>query len=244
MTLVRSESLSYLAIMLRTVLAGVVAARAARPRAVAGPRSLHACAAALRGSSAGSAQLAGWNAKAVPAACWALGAAGLLPFFYFAAQHDADAAAPPAFDAAARRAVAAAGLPARVASALTVGDQAAVRHAFVAYGACILGFLGGVQWGAAMAAPSAPRRGQYAMAVVPALVGWAACLQDDGRSVNAHFTLAAGFVAAYISDEALMSGHAPRLPSWYTYLRSPLTAAVLLSTLYATVAARDKRVLH
>ena len=172
----------------------------------------------------------------MPTICWVLGAAGLVPFFFYGAQHDRLDAGTPRFDAA----ITLLAIPA-LSHLLVSRDQVTVRRRFIGYGSVILAFLGGVHWGAAMASASAPRASQYVFAIVPPLIAWVANAQDV-RSTIPHTTLALGFTAMYLADEVLIAGRA--LPAYYTYIRSPLTVGVVFTTVLASMMARDLRAPH
>lgn len=101
------------------------------------------------------------------------------------------------------------------------------QHALAIYGAIILSFLGGIQWGLAISGPIGDADGGAAsnrlyrrltISVVPALLGWTGLLlpRDVGIVV-----LATAFALVLIFDlHAARSGDAP---PWYPRLRWPLT---------------------
>lgn len=93
-------------------------------------------------------------------------------------------------------------------------------HAFLAYGALILSFLGGARWGRAMAGGAGT--GQFAAAVIPSLWGWLAWLLLP--PVPALFLLAGGFALVGWWDgrtDALVA------PPSFRRLRRGLSIAVL-----------------
>lgn len=102
-----------------------------------------------------------------------------------------------------------------------------------AYGACILCFMGGVQWGILLPrdegrAPFA----RYLISVVPALVVFLCLLIPNGAGVTG---LIVGFLALLAYDiSTVRQGLAPR---WYTALRVQLTLAVV-ALLGITILAR------
>jgi hypothetical protein len=166
---------------------------------------------------------------------FALGAAGLLPFLFWGAQHDKiDSPAPPQFDALVASAAAASGLPLGF---FLSGDQETVRRRFVSYGACILSFMAAVQWGLAMAAP-VYLPWAYVGSVLPSLWAWGA-LNADARTVTPHSMLATGFVGVYFVDEILLRKRLA--PSWYGVLRAPLTVVVTMTIVLAAYAGRVKK---
>jgi len=128
----------------------------------------------------------------LPPGAVALGWAGVLPFFALAL---ALAAAPREWR-----------------------DLAA--QAFLAYGALILSFLGGVRWGRALAGGAGT--GQFAAAVLPSLWGWLAWLVLP--PVPAVLMLAGGFALVAWWDGR---GDAMAAPASFRRLRRGVTAAVL-----------------
>lgn len=81
-----------------------------------------------------------------PAAAWALGLAGLIPFFGAAA---ALWVGPPSL-------------------------RGTALLALLAYAAVILSFLGGVRWGLETGRAQGPRTGAFILSVLPSLLAWAA----------------------------------------------------------------------
>ena len=178
-----------------------------------------------------AAAAAAWNATRVPAVAWALGGLGLIPFVYYGAQHDVN-------DAGVHAGTVASASAWTKAAALG-HDQATVRRRFLTYGATILSFMGGVQWGLAVAAPVPMRSAQYVVSVLPALAGWTALNLDNGAATAGlapHGVLGAGFFGLYVYDRRVV--RAGRGPAWYLRLRTPLTAVVLASTACAAVLSR------
>ena len=92
-----------------------------------------------------------------------------------------------------------------------------------AYGACILSFMGGVQWGILL--PRDEGRApvsRYLISVVPALVAVLCLLIPNGAGL---IGLIAGFLGLLAYDiSTVRQGLAPR---WYTSLRVQLTLAVV-----------------
>ncbi len=103
----------------------------------------------------------------------------------------------------------------------------------VSYGAVILAFLGGVQWGFVLGEPPVafgPRRTRYRLVfgIAPSLVGWAALLVllALGWPRIALAILLAGFIAeTAVETELAMRGLMPR---GYLWLRWGLSAVVIL----------------
>ena len=105
----------------------------------------------------------------------------------------------------------------------------------VAYGAVILSFLGGVQWGLAVhhGAVNGPNPSLLWIGVAPSLAGWLALLQP-WPTVGA-VLLAVSFVVVLLIDVWLTRrGGAP---VWYPRLRIPLTTAVVTCLGVAGLAA-------
>ena len=98
-----------------------------------------------------------------------------------------------------------------------------------AYGAVILSFLGGIQWGLAIRKSGGSARTRQgltpvlALSVFPSLIGWAGLLTEESLGFG---LLILGFVLVLISDvRAVNRGMAPR---WYLRLRYPLTGLVII----------------
>lgn len=97
-------------------------------------------------------------------------------------------------------------------------------RALAAYAAVILSFLGGVRWGAAIAAEGTEGVDtDLVLAVIPSLIAWCALLLPVG--VQPLYAL----VIAYALFGGLDVREAARglWPGWYSRLRLQLTAAVL-----------------
>ena len=116
---------------------------------------------------------------------------------------------------------------------LPPGCADAALYLQLAYGACILSFMGGIHWGLAMAGTAADgdpvgsmswRR--LGLSILPPLAGWLAV----GLPVAPLFSvalLAIAFSALFQGDlAAIRRGFAP---PWYRALRKPLTVAVLVA---------------
>jgi hypothetical protein len=109
-----------------------------------------------------------------------------------------------------------------------------VLTALLHYAAVILAFMGAIHWGLAMARErqdDAAHR-QLGLSVLPALLGWLA-ISSGLSALLALALLISGFIGLYLADV-----HAVKLevaPRWYTALRKPLTAVVLISLLAAWV---------
>lgn len=121
------------------------------------------------------------------------------------------------------------------ANVAAAGDLAAwAGTALVAYGAAILSFLGGAQWGLAMSRythGSGKQATAFAISVLPALAGFAALLLPG--ETHALGLLALGFALLLAYD--LKTVDEGRAPIWYRSLRLQLTSAVILCLVSALV---------
>ncbi|KPH81270.1 DUF3429 domain-containing protein [Bosea vaviloviae] len=136
--------------------------------------------------------------KTIPTAALVLGAAGIIPFM-------------------ACTVGLAAGLTLPV-----VGGGARLTQALIVYGVAILSFLGGVRWGIALGyEDDSQARRDYAIAVVPALVGWGAALLAPTLAL---WTLCAAFILLGLMDYGLYCREVA--PEWYGRLRLGLSGAV------------------
>ena len=98
-----------------------------------------------------------------------------------------------------------------------------------AYAAVILGFVGALHWGFAMALAGlspAQRQAAFIWSVVPSLLGWLALLAPPVAGVA---LLVPGFLAHYAQDLRL-ARRAP-LPAWYLPLRLRLTGVACVCLL-------------
>lgn len=93
---------------------------------------------------------------------------------------------------------------------------------FIAYGAAILAFLGGIQWGLALAPGIGRATERLIVGVLPSLLAWFALLLP---APTATIVLAAGFAALLFWERRRcpVAG-----PGWYPVLRFRLTLAVLV----------------
>jgi hypothetical protein len=107
--------------------------------------------------------------------------------------------------------------------------------ALIVYGAVILSFMGGAQWGLEMARPVTPDKGgrDYALSVLPALAGFAAALLPPRAGLA---LLSTGFLALLAYD--LFRAARGIGPGWYPALRKGLTAAVVTALLLALALGR------
>jgi Protein of unknown function (DUF3429) len=96
-------------------------------------------------------------------------------------------------------------------------------YALTLYGAVILSFMGGVQWGMAVAqTPSDADARRFSISVLPAFAAWAGLWLGELRGF---LLLLAGFVALLVYD--LWTVRQGEAPQWYARLRIGLTAAVV-----------------
>lgn len=114
-----------------------------------------------------------------------------------------------------------AGLSALAATGLQPPLPVAPATALVGYGAIILSFMGGAQWGLAVRSRAGLRG--YAASVLPALLAWP-CLALPPAPALAG--LMAGFAGLLAYD--LWTVRRGEAPAWYGRLRVRLTGAVLL----------------
>lgn len=98
------------------------------------------------------------------------------------------------------------------------------------YGALILSFMGGAQWGLASASARRPSARALAVSVLPALFAWATFLIPSRPGLLA---LAAAFLALMLYD--LWTVSRGEAPAWYGRLRVGLTLAVVASLLAAAL---------
>jgi hypothetical protein len=102
----------------------------------------------------------------------------------------------------------------------------------LSYGALILAFLGGVQWGLVMCATGVvPHWHHYPASTLPALVAFPAAFLPVAAALG---LLAAGFLGLLVYD--LRRVRAGWAPGWYARLRLQLSAAVLLLLALVAVA--------
>ncbi|QUD89794.1 DUF3429 domain-containing protein [Phenylobacterium montanum] len=92
------------------------------------------------------------------------------------------------------------------------------------YGAIILAFMGGAQWGLAVGADPGDAHGQlrrYSISILPALTAWGSLALAPRPSLAVQLC---GFAALLAYD--LWTVRIGRTPSWYGRLRIQLSAAV------------------
>ncbi len=143
---------------------------------------------------------------AMPRPAAVLGAAGLVPFVACALQVATGLPLPPRFTGPA-------------------------LYALTIYGAVVLSFLGGIQWGLAVGSADrsdAVRR--YSLAVVPSFIAWAG-VWIGGRT--GLITLAAG-IALWCLYELWSTGLG-EAPPWYGRLRLALSVVVVGALAVAAV---------
>jgi hypothetical protein len=111
-----------------------------------------------------------------------------------------------------------------------------VRSALAGYGAVILSFLGGVQWGFASARVGTPEAEpvsarRLTISIVPPLIGWAALLLADPFRL---MLLAVAFLAVLMTDMA-QAGRG-ETPPWWPSLRMPVSGVVIAALVAASFA--------
>jgi hypothetical protein len=99
----------------------------------------------------------------------------------------------------------------------------------VLYGAIILSFMGGAQWGLSMVTSGSTMRTRLAISVLPALAAFGLWFLP---AAGALLGLAAVFVALLLYDIA--TARAGAAPEWYPALRIQLTSAVVICLLLAS----------
>jgi hypothetical protein len=114
-------------------------------------------------------------------------------------------------------------------------DRLFAAHALLAYGATILSFLGGIQWGLAISsidnANSARLAARLTLSVVPSLAGWVALLVTGTAGL---LILAVSIAAVLLVD--LRATRIGEAPLWYPRLRIPLSCAVIAALLVGALA--------
>lgn len=106
-------------------------------------------------------------------------------------------------------------------------------NALVLYGAVILSFMGGAQWGLAMAHPRAPQPelwSRLSISVLPALAGFGLWFAPGRQAL---LGLAAAFICLLAYDAA--TARRGDAPAWYPALRLQLTAAVIVCLLVPAI---------
>jgi hypothetical protein len=108
--------------------------------------------------------------------------------------------------------------------------------ALVIYGAVILSFMGGAQWGIAVSQSGGSQSIDFgrvlSVSVVPALVGWVAALLALTPSL---ILLAIAFLVLLAFDLWIVKRKFA--PTWYARLRIQLTAAVVACLVLAVIVA-------
>lgn len=120
------------------------------------------------------------------------------------------------------------------------GEADRMLAALIAYGAVMLSFLGGMQWGFALPAGAEVRRQRWrlVLGVLPPLVGWLAllvALLAPGWIALA--VLTAGFIGTALGEHRA-AGQDHAVPSGYLWLRWALTVvavAMLITVLTVRV---------
>lgn len=119
-----------------------------------------------------------------------------------------------------------------VQAALTSRSAAAEGALFVIYAAIILGFLGGVRWGRALAPDmdQTLHRSTFILSILPSLAGLAAALLLwAGLPLIAFALILVGLIAHWRWD--LAASRRGDLPAWYGRLRAILTAGAVGATI-------------
>lgn len=104
-----------------------------------------------------------------------------------------------------------------------------LRHALLAYGACIVSFVGAVHWGIGISA-SRRSRSSFAWSVLPALAAWVALsIERPGSFVAMAVIL---LVCLAVDIRFYKAGE---LPHWYLKMRVALTTIGALSLIAGAV---------
>ncbi|ASW01178.1 DUF3429 domain-containing protein [Paraburkholderia aromaticivorans] len=108
--------------------------------------------------------------------------------------------------------------------------EAFLRHAMLAYGACIVSFVGAVHWGIWLAAAGSQPHSAMALgwSVLPAVAAWALLAIGTRYALPG---MAALLAACLLVDLALWRIDA--LPGWYLRMRALLTTVGALCLLSA-----------
>jgi hypothetical protein len=109
------------------------------------------------------------------------------------------------------------------------GGVGSAMSALVLYGAIILSFMGGAQWGLSMVTGGSTMGTRLAISVLPALAAFGLWFLP---ATGALLGLAAVFVALLLYDIA--TARAGAAPAWYPALRIQLTSAVVICLLLAS----------
>ena len=112
----------------------------------------------------------------------------------------------------------------------SVLPNGAAMNGLVLYGAIILSFMGGAQWGLSMVMGGSTMRTRLAISVLPALAAFGLWFLP---APGALLGLAAVFVALLLYDIA--TARAGAAPAWYPALRIQLTSAVVICLLSASL---------
>jgi hypothetical protein len=107
--------------------------------------------------------------------------------------------------------------------ASVASEDARILPSLLAYGASILSFLGGIQWGVALNERDDERRSPWVMgiSIFPSLIAWSALLQPN-------VTWGIGIVMAGLLSALVVDGYLVRMgmvANWFWSLRRWITAA-------------------
>ncbi len=116
------------------------------------------------------------------------------------------------------------------------GYRAFANQALTTYAAVIVSFLGGIQWGVALAThEQQPQTAKslWLLSVVPSLLAWAMLFLPSGSSRIIVAIFLVGFV--WVVDALLHLQQV--IPTWFFRLRSVVSAAVMTSLILALVVS-------
>ena len=110
-----------------------------------------------------------------------------------------------------------------------------LRHALLAYGACIVSFVGAVHWGLWLGAtvPQARSSGALGWSVVPAVAAWVVLSVGTRAALGVMAALLMVCLLVDIRFERRSAGRRNALPGWYVRMRIVLTTVGALSLLAA-----------
>jgi len=111
-------------------------------------------------------------------------------------------------------------------------EPSAIASALVAYGAVILSFTGGIRWGIAVTAEEqGPAKREYAISVIPSLLGWMVLLLPADWQLG---TLATLVILVGLFDYGMVCREVA--PEWFGRLRLILAGGAGVALIIAAIA--------
>ncbi len=108
----------------------------------------------------------------------------------------------------------------------------AIAFALVAYGAVIISFTGGIRWGIAVTAEEQePATREYAISVIPSLLGWMVLLLPPDWQLG---TLATLVILVGLFDYGMVCREVA--PEWFSRLRLILAGGAGVALIIAAIA--------